>query len=309
MKLTTYLLALALPGASAFSLPPSKATFRTDVLKALPSKEGQSEKVTRRNIVVTDCDDSNTPPSLSKIVKAIDSIKSGSDIRGTFTDHLAIGTILNVSQVSVDKALTPFAAYCYGAAFAQMVQIRSGKGSALSYIARNFDEWGDEGFLKKSQTVISVGRDPRNSGVRLADAFCRGLESVDGVTSQYTGIASTPAMFEFCRSNKCDGSVMITASHLPEDRNGMKFFTKNGGLTKADIEILADGATKCAYQWHDIGILPPSSGKEAVFCSSLVRQCNLLHLLNDTYNITKHSIHNNFISTGQLHAVLRGISS
>jgi phosphomannomutase len=211
-----------------------------------------------------------------------------------------------VSQVSVDKALTPFAAYCYGAAFAQMVQIRSGKGSALSYIARNVDEWGDEGSLKQSQTVISVGRDPRNSGVRLADAFCRGLESVDGVTSQYTGIASTPAMFEFCRSNKCDGSVMITASHLPEDRNGMKFFTKNGGLTKADIEILADGATKCAYQWHDIGIVPPSSGKEAVFCSSLVRQCNLLHLLKETNNITKHSTrtHINFISTGQLHAVL-----
>ena len=106
MKLTnTYLLALALPGACAFSLPPSKATFRTDVLKALPRNKGQYEKVTRHNFV-TDCDDSNTPPSLSKIVRAMNSLKSGSDIRGTFTDHLTIGTILNVSQVSVEKALT-----------------------------------------------------------------------------------------------------------------------------------------------------------------------------------------------------------
>ena len=35
------------------------------------------------------------------------------------------------------------------------------------------------------------------------------------------------------------GGVMITASHLPFNRNGLKFFTKEGGLEKADIaEIL-----------------------------------------------------------------------
>ncbi len=32
-----------------------------------------------------------------------------------------------------------------------------------------------------------------------------------------------------------DGAVMLTASHLPFNRNGLKFFTKNGGLNKNDI--------------------------------------------------------------------------
>ena len=32
---------------------------------------------------------------------------------------------------------------------------------------------------------------------------------------------------------KCDGSIMITASHLPYFHNGLKFFTENGGLEKA----------------------------------------------------------------------------
>ncbi|CAN0492649.1 unnamed protein product, partial [Discosporangium mesarthrocarpum] len=32
-----------------------------------------------------------------------------------------------------------------------------------------------------------------------------------------------------------DGAVMITASHLPSNRNGLKFFTKAGGLNKQDI--------------------------------------------------------------------------
>jgi phosphomannomutase len=36
-----------------------------------------------------------------------------------------------------------------------------------------------------------------------------------------------------------DGAVMITASHLPYNRNGFKFFTAEGGLEKEDIaEIL-----------------------------------------------------------------------
>ena len=32
-----------------------------------------------------------------------------------------------------------------------------------------------------------------------------------------------------------DGSVMITASHLPWNRNGAKFFTKTGGLDKKNV--------------------------------------------------------------------------
>ncbi len=37
-----------------------------------------------------------------------------------------------------------------------------------------------------------------------------------------------------------DAAVMITASHLPYNRNGFKFFTKEGGYEKKDItELLA----------------------------------------------------------------------
>jgi len=42
---------------------------------------------------------------------------------------------------------------------------------------------------------------------------------------------------KFCN---CDASVMITASHLPSDRNGLKFFTAEGGLDGKDVdEILS----------------------------------------------------------------------
>lgn len=89
----------------------------------------------------------------------------------------------------------------------------------------------------------------------------------------YTGLASTPAMYQFCRSNiGVDGAVMVTASHLPEDRNGFKFFCgSNGGLNKHDIDILGDYASKCAREWHDLGIIPPSTtGADHVRCSEVV---------------------------------------
>jgi phosphomannomutase len=52
------------------------------------------------------------------------------------------------------------------------------------------------------------------------------------------GMASTPAMFmsTVTEGYRFDGSVMITASHLPFNRNGFKFFTCEGGLEKADIK-------------------------------------------------------------------------
>ena len=35
-----------------------------------------------------------------------------------------------------------------------------------------------------------------------------------------------------------DGAIMITASHLPFNRNGLKFFSKEGGLESKEIKII-----------------------------------------------------------------------
>ena len=197
----------------------STATASTKTLKT-PTKISSYK--------TADCDDSNIPPSLSNLITSLHSLTSGSDIRGTFVDHPRRGSVLNVSHIldkSTERAFTPFAAYCYGRAFAKMVQIRSGKGSAtyvngFKMVNTDFDSWGNE-FVNSQQvkeTVICVGRDPRPHGVRIADSLCRGIESVDSVKALYTGIASTPSMFEFCRSDKCDGGIMVSSCHLKGKR-------------------------------------------------------------------------------------------
>jgi len=45
---------------------------------------------------------------------------------------------------------------------------------------------------------------------------------------------------------KCDAGIMITASHLPFNRNGFKFFTIDGGLNKADITAVLTSAAEHA---------------------------------------------------------------
>lgn len=44
-----------------------------------------------------------------------------------------------------------------------------------------------------------------------------------------------------------DGGIIITASHLPYNRNGFKFFTKEGGLEKANITDVLKRAAAAAH--------------------------------------------------------------
>lgn len=109
--------------------------------------------------------------------------------------------------------------------------------TAAGRLARGFLFWLCHTTGKEaSQLTISVGRDPRLSGKDLADAFFEAVKPY-GCRLLSAGIASTPAMFmsTVFEEYRCDGAVMITASHLPWNRNGMKFFGENGGLDKGDI--------------------------------------------------------------------------
>ena len=110
-------------------------------------------------------------------------------------------------------------------------------------IGRGFALW----LIKKTgktQLRVAVGRDSRLSGPALAGWICEAMVEA-GLQVTNFGMASTPALFmsTVTEGYLFDGSVMITASHLPFNRNGFKFFTAEGGLEKGDIkEILTYAA-------------------------------------------------------------------
>ena len=125
-------------------------------------------------------------------------LKSGSDIRG-----VALGDA---------PTLTPEIAEKCAAAFAVMLR-RKTQGAPR----------------------VAVGGDPRLSSPALRAAAEKGLCG-QGCEVLSCGGATTPSMFFATQFADCDGAIEITASHLPQDRNGLKFFTRDGGLEAEDVE-------------------------------------------------------------------------
>ena len=144
-------------------------------------------------------------------MKDYSKLQNGSDLRGVALPGVA----------GEDVNLTPEAARDFGAAFGLWLQQRGGK--------------------KASELTVAVGRDSRISGPDLQKGVIEGLTAA-GVNVLDCGMASTPAMFmsTVLEGFLCSGSVMITASHLPFNRNGLKFFTPEGGLEKKDIAQLIE---------------------------------------------------------------------
>ena len=116
--------------------------------------------------------------------------------------------------------------------------------TACKDIGRGFALWLTKKTGKNGGLRVAVGRDSRLSGPALCDWICQAMVE-QGLEVTDFGMASTPAMFmaTVTEGYAFDGTVMITASHLPFNRNGFKFFTAEGGLEKGDIkEILTYAA-------------------------------------------------------------------
>lgn len=72
----------------------------------------------------------------------------------------------------------------------------------------------------------------------------------------------------------CDAGIMVTASHLPYNRNGFKFFTAEGGLNKGDIaQILEYAADEeaCRAKLGEPGNTMPGSEISASWSTRWLR--------------------------------------
>lgn len=117
---------------------------------------------------------------------------------------------------------------------------------AVNRIAGGFVKFLSTRLNKSARSLkVAVGNDSRISAPQLLQSVCEALIG-NGVEVLNCNLASTPAMFmsTIFDETKADGSIMLTASHLPFNRNGMKFFTADGGLEKSDITtVLKTAAT------------------------------------------------------------------
>lgn len=142
--------------------------------------------------------------------KSWKNLKSGSDIRGIGTGDGSNPLFLNNERVE--------------------------------RITLGFTVWLSKNINKNIvDLTVSVGHDPRVSSLRIKNTVIATLSGL-GAAVIDCGLSSTPAMFMTTVDLKCDGAIQITASHHPSDRNGIKFFTRVGGLESDHIDEVLDYA-------------------------------------------------------------------
>lgn len=140
-------------------------------------------------------------------------LQNGSDIRGVALP------LIDEQPVTLGKPETY--ALTYG--FIKWLSNKTGKATA--------------------DLTICVGRDSRLSGETLEGYIFQTL-NITQTQSLSSGLSSTPAMFmsTVFTEIEADGAIMITASHLPSNRNGFKYFDRDGGLNKSDIKEIINYA-------------------------------------------------------------------
>ena len=141
------------------------------------------------------------------------SLKSGTDIRGDALGEKAV--------------LTNEVALCIGGAFITWLSERTGK--------------------RPGALTVAIGRDSRLTGPALLAACAEGMARTGAQVWDY-GMCTTPAMYMSLLTEgfKADASIMVTASHHPYYRNGLKFFLPEGGVSATDLSMILSIAANTA---------------------------------------------------------------
>ncbi len=116
---------------------------------------------------------------------------------------------------------------------------------------------------------VAIAWDLRSSSPVLADICRRTVES-QGLDPLLLGEVSTPALALFSITRRIP-ALMVTGSHIPADRNGIKFYRPDGEISKADeAEIVG----RIASVLDDI----PAAHSEAAFDAGLQAEARVAYL-------------------------------
>ena len=98
-----------------------------------------------------------------------------------------------------------------------------------------------QAFLRSIATDsarVVVGHDLRPSSPRIAAACIQAIRDA-GREAVFVGALPTPALAYYCALRRAPG-IVVTGSHIPFDRNGIKFYRADGEIDKADEQAILD---------------------------------------------------------------------
>ena len=110
-------------------------------------------------------------------------------------------------------------------------------------------------FLKEKynikKLIVTTGRDGRSSGENFHTIVNRTI-SLMGIDVIDAGLSTTPTLCWGVLTNNSNGGIMITASHNPEEYNGLKFFNKDGEfLSREDMNKVIDYSNTTDFEYQN----------------------------------------------------------
>jgi phosphomannomutase len=83
---------------------------------------------------------------------------------------------------------------------------------------------------------VAIAIDNRPSSHAMAMACAAALQQLD-IDVVYYGVVPTPALAYVAQEDVIP-AIMVTGSHIPFDRNGLKFYRPDGEISKADEQVI-----------------------------------------------------------------------
>ncbi len=131
-------------------------------------------------------------------------------------DHSGVAFGTSGARGTVE-AMTPEVCYAYTQAFIQAMEA--------------------DGALQQGSDILLAG-DLRPSTPRILAAVVKAVEDA-GYKAVYSGRLPSPAVaFHAIQNN--NASIMVTGSHIPDDRNGIKFNRPEGEILKRDEAMIRE---------------------------------------------------------------------
>ena len=105
------------------------------------------------------------------------------------------------------------------------------------------------GDIDDTHKTIAVGGDLRSSTRRIQEAVIKAIVD-EGLEADFIGDVPSPTLAYYAME-KGMPSVMVTGSHIPEDRNGIKYTKVSGEVLKSDEKPILNNVAKVREQEYN----------------------------------------------------------
>jgi phosphomannomutase len=137
-----------------------------------------------------------------------------------------------------------------------------------------------------SFTQVAIAIDNRPSSYVMAKSCAAALQQLN-IDVVYYGVVPTPALAYIAQGDAIP-AIMVTGSHIPFDRNGLKFYRPDGEISKADEQVIITEQVEFT-ELCDLPELTPSNRAAEVYITRYTSLFDTPWLTGKRIGIYEHS--------------------